>query len=289
MSLIYVPSTPSQTTVKTAMANFTGDVGINVESGCPASDPTNACGFKTGSNVLIFDDSGAFDIFRVTGVVASPLALQHAGQTFTKQYAVGAYVTEVVAMTYWWKNDATNEVYQLMKYDGYQTDLPVVDNVVKLSFEYFGEPGPPVLRKALTDPKGPWTNYGPKPPVVGVANAPWPNGENCMFQVTGGKTVTRTEMSAALGAGAPLVGLTKAQLEDGPWCPSATAANRFDADLMRIRKVRVNMRVQVANKSMRGAAGALFTKAGRSSGGDRFVPDHEISFDVAPRNMNLTR
>ena len=34
--------------------------------------------------------------------------------------------------------------------------------------------------------------------------------------------------------------LTAGQLTDGPWCPNATSTNRFDADLLRIRKVRVN-------------------------------------------------
>jgi hypothetical protein len=111
-----------------------------------------------------------------------------------------------------------------------------------------------------------------------------------VFQVAAGKTVTRTEMATNLGpVTGPLVELTKTKLEDGPWCPSATAANRFDADLLRVRKVRVTMRVQAANKSMRGPAGPLFAKAGRNNTSERFVPDHEITFEVSPRNMNLQR
>jgi hypothetical protein len=120
--------------------------------------------------------------------------------------------------------------------------------------------------------------------------APWPAGENCMFNVVGGKTVTKAAMATALGpATGPLVELTKAQLEDGPWCPNNAAANRFDADLLRIRKVRVYMRVQAGNKAMRGAAGTLFAKAGTARGSERFLPDHEIVLEVSPRNMTLTR
>jgi hypothetical protein len=53
--------------------------------------------------------------------------------------------------------------------------------------------------------------------------------------------------------------------------------------------VRLTLRVQVANALLRGPAGPLFRVGGRSTGGERFVPDQEIRFDVSPRNMNLGR
>jgi len=53
--------------------------------------------------------------------------------------------------------------------------------------------------------------------------------------------------------------------------------------------VRVTLRVQVAKTLLRGPAGVLFRHAGTSRGGERFVPDQEIRFDVAPRNLNLGR
>ena len=83
--------------------------------------------------------------------------------------------------------------------------------------------------------------------------------------------------------------LTQAQLSDGPWCPDAARADRFDADLLRIRKVRVDMRVQAALKSLRGPAGALFMRGGTSTSSTRYVPDQEIRFDITPRNLNLGR
>jgi hypothetical protein len=98
----------------------------------------------------------------------------------------------------------------------------------------------------------------------------------------------------ALGApGGGLVRMTAAALTDGPWCPSATNPNRFDADLFRVRKVRVSLRVQAGNPDFRSSIGtggdALFLKPGTSLGGYKQVPDQAIRFDVSPRNLNLGR
>jgi hypothetical protein len=97
---------------------------------------------------------------------------------------------------------------------------------------------------------------------------------------------------AVLGAGQGQVELTQAQLTDGPWCPGADAAkypNRFDADLFRVRRVKVTMRVQAAVAALRGPAGVLFAHAGTSNGGAKIAPDQEITFSVTPRNMTLGR
>jgi hypothetical protein len=96
-------------------------------------------------------------------------------------------------------------------------------------------------------------------------------------------------LTALAGAGAPDVELTPALLTDGPWCPNALTPNRFDADLLRVRRVRVTVRVQSALASLRGPAGTLFLKGGTATAGERYVPDMEVQFDVTPRNMNLGR
>jgi hypothetical protein len=115
----------------------------------------------------------------------------------------------------------------------------------------------------------------------------WGAGENCTFQVANGLQVPR--MTWLDDVNPRLVKLTQAQLTDGQWCPDSVSPNRYDVDLLRIRKVRVTLRVQVAAKSLRGAAGALFTRGGTSKGGERFIPDQEIKFDVVARNLNLGR
>ena len=115
----------------------------------------------------------------------------------------------------------------------------------------------------MTDPVGPWTSYGPKPPALGVdvTGDSWPAGENCTFTVdaASGQHVSRL---ATLGAPGTLTGLTAAQLSDGPWCPDGANVNRYDADLHRVRQIRVTFRVQTGVATLRGPAGVLFSQPG---------------------------
>jgi type II secretory pathway pseudopilin PulG len=55
--------------------------------------------------------------------------------------------------TYYLKADAVAGAFDLMQYDGRQTDLPVVDHVASLAFEYFGD-AVTLDPAILTD--GPW-------------------------------------------------------------------------------------------------------------------------------------
>ena len=59
----------------------------------------------------------------------------------------------IVTRTYFLKTDTTANAFQLMRRDG-ALDLPVVDHVVKLEFEYLGEPPMKLDLAVLTD--GPW-------------------------------------------------------------------------------------------------------------------------------------
>ena len=64
-------------------------------------------------------------------------------------------------------------------------------------------------------------------------------------------------------------------LTDGPFCGGGD--NQFDADLLRVRKVRVTLRVQAAVPALRGTDTTLFKNPGTSQGGDRYVPDYTVS------------
>jgi hypothetical protein len=254
ITLSYIPNSYSQTTISSAMPQPSAELKVTPQPNCPA-DGGNLCGFQTGMDVIIFDTSGNFDMFTITNVQDSAAHLQHRGQDLSKAYDVGASVTQIVSNTYY-LNTQTN---QLMRYDGYQGDVPLVDNVVGLKFEYFGDPSPPMA---------------PKPPA----------GEaNCLYDAAGNLKGLAT-LAADEGSLAPL---PAAILTDGPMCGGGT--NQFDADLLRVRKVRVTMRVQVANPALRGLDTALFKHPGTSRGGERFVPDYNISFEVSPRNLNLVR
>jgi prepilin-type N-terminal cleavage/methylation domain-containing protein len=206
----------------------------------------------------------------------------------------GSFKTDVVtavgdtaSTTFWLKADAAAEVYQLMSYaGGVSPDVPVVDNVVGLAFEYFGDPKPPTLLLPLTDLVGPWTTYGPKPSLEIVPS--YAAGENCVFALDeSGASVPR--LPALAPPDVSLVPLAAAQLTDGPWCPDAAASDRWDADLLRVRAVLVTLRVQAAAAALRGPAGVLFARAGTSQAAGRRVPDLEIRVRVAPRNLNRGR
>lgn len=254
ITLSYIPNSYSQTTISQAMPTPSAELKVTDQPNCPA-DAGQLCGFKEGMDVIIFDTSGHFDIFTITEVQDAAAHLQHRGQDLSKAYDIGASVTQIVSNTYY-LNSQTN---QLMRYNGYTEETPVVENVVDLKFEYFGDPNPPVL---------------PKPPA----------GEaNCLYDAAG-NYINLPTLTPDEGSLAPL---PAAMLKDGPMCGGSN--NAFDADLLRVRKVRVTMRVQAANPALRGSDTALFKHPGTSKGGEKFVPDYTISFEVSPRNLNLTR
>jgi len=254
ITLSYIPNSYSQTTISAAMPTPSAELKVTDQSNCPA-DAGNLCGFQEGMDVIIFDTSGNFDLFTITQVQDAAAHLQHRGQALSKSYDVGASITQIVSNTFY-LNRQTN---QLMRYNGGDIDVPLLDNVVDLKFEYFGDPNPPVA---------------PKPPA---------GEENCLYDAAGNYLNLPT-LAADDGSLARLPG---DMLKDGPMCGGGT--NQFDADLLRVRKVRVTMRVQVANPALRGADTALFKNPGTSQGGEKFVPDYTISFEVSPRNLNLVR
>ena len=113
---------------------------------------------------------------------------------------------DFVTITYALRTDAAG-VTQLTRYDGGTSDLPVVDHIADLRFEYFDGAGQAIALERFID---------------------------------------------------------------GPWVPNAVAADRFDADLQSIRRVRAMVRVRPAR-----------TFAGIALG------DLQVSLDVSPRNLNL--
>ena len=296
VTIMYVPTTTAQTTIRQDMPTPSSEVKVDAQPGCPLNDPL--CGFKDGMRVLIMNLDGDYDIFTVTNVQGDALHLQHRDNKFTTAYPAGSFITEIVSHTYYLEDDG-NTTFRLRHYDGYQTDLPLVDNVVDFRVEFFGDPSPPQVVKPATDPVGPWTTYGPRPPELGADNKKdnWAAGENCIFQVDGGTglQVPRPEIQTLGPPNGPPVEMPASMLTDGPWCPSDTNAdgadmpNKYDADMLRVRQVRITLRVQVANAVLRGPAGTLFRHGGTSRGGERYVPDQEVRFDVTPRNMNLGR
>jgi len=297
ITVIYVPSTTAQTTLAQDVVGG-GLLRVNRESDCP-SDGTllNLCGFKTGMTVLIFDSTGNYDTFTITGLsdATASITVNRPADAAATRYRGGpvgtpgiAKVTQGVLRAYFRKAD-TN---QLVHYDGSNgPEVPVVDNVVDLSFQFWGDPNPPLrTSKAISDPIGPWQTYGPKP-TIGPSGTAYPPSENCTFTYNGSQHLPRLPVLPSGENPGALVKLTEAQLTDGlpGWCPDENNANRYDVDLLRIRKIGVTIRVQTALASMRGPASVLFRNGGTSRTATKWVPDQEVKFQVSPRNLNLGR
>jgi hypothetical protein len=239
----------AQTTTSAAIAPALPALMVNALPGCPLGDPL--CGLAEGSDALVFDDQAHFDVFRIAQVIggSADLRLHDPGASYP--YPPGARVAAVSARTYYL--DAVNR--QVRMSDGYQSDTPVVDNVVGLAFAYYGDPNPPVAPR----------------PAAGTAN--------CLYDAAGNYV---GGMAAITAAGGSLAPLPLTMLSDGPWC--GDRGNRFDADLLRVRQIRVTLRVQAGPDAFR-AIGPQFAVPGTSHRADQALADYVLTFDVSPRNL----
>jgi prepilin-type N-terminal cleavage/methylation domain-containing protein len=253
VTISYIPNTYSQTTIRDPMPQPSAELKVEDMPNCPKGE--ELCGFTEGMTVLIYDEQGHFDFFTLTQVQDDAGHLQHRQQDLSYSYQPGAIVTQADSHTYYF--DPVNR--QLRHYDGYLTDVPIVDNVVGVLFEYFGDPEPPLK---------------PKPPL-GLSN--------CLYD-TAGNSVSGLGMLAADGGS--LAPLPLAILNDGPWC--GDGSNRFDADLLRLKKVRVTLRVQATQAQFRGT-GTDYVESGFNKEALKGLADYTVRFEVSPRNMNLGR
>jgi prepilin-type N-terminal cleavage/methylation domain-containing protein len=251
LSVIYVPDGGTEAILAARMPNPSAGLWLDTSTaGCGAA---GLCGFTEGTRALVLDPRGpgaGHEIFTVTGISATnELAHDAPNPSFSRSYDAGAIVVPVVQRVYYF--DRTNR--RLMLYDGYQSDMPLVDNVVGVSFEFFGDASPASLRRP-------------------------PDGEgNCVYDAG----FPPMPLLADLG-GSGLRRLPLELLTDGPAC--GLGPNRFDGDLLRVRMIRVTLRFQASADDVRGTGG-LFTRPGRSTTGYSYVPDYEVTFDVAPRNL----
>lgn len=216
-------------------------------AGCPLP-----CGFFDHLTVIVFNGRGDFDLFaldQTDGATASVRRLQ--GGT-AASYTRGAAVLPVEARTYYWNAQRG----ELRAHDGDRGDFPVVNDVVDVGVEYVGEPAPPAE---------------PRPPL---------GEENCLYDSAGAPRAGLAYFPRAGGTFAPL-GL--AVFQDGPWC--GTGAEPFDADLLRIRAVRVRLRLQAGNPVYRGIDARWFRTPGTATDPARTIRDIVFESAVTPRNL----
>jgi prepilin-type N-terminal cleavage/methylation domain-containing protein len=249
ITILYVPEGGWRAPLAADMADPAGAVPVDAAaSTCPSS---GLCGFLEGSRAILIDRSGlggGHDIFTVTGI-AGVLARGAPNPLLSRPYsAAGTLLLPVVQRVYYL--DRAHR--RLMLYDGYLSDLPLVDNVADLSFTYYGSPS--------------------------AMDVPWPadGAGSCVFSAAPSDALLMDHD----GSAPRVIGL--AELQDGPVC--GAGPGRFDGDLLRIRQVRIRLRVEAAADDLR-AGGPAFARAGTSSGGESAIPDYEVSFDVSPQNL----
>jgi hypothetical protein len=242
-----------------------------------------ACRMHEGSHALVSDGSGAWDVVPITAVSMDGTLVEHSGTPVSRRYAEGALLAEIEPVAFSVSTDAASQVPQLRRVTNGSSDLPVADHVTALQFEYFGTAAAPqVLDDGDAERRR--TSYGPLPPPAGVDDLrdAWMPGENCVFARDGGQPAPRLAPLPAEHEG--LARLPLSLFADGPWCPDAATPNRFDADLLRIRLVRIALRVQAQSASVRGADPLWFSRPGAAREAARLVPDLEVHIDVALRN-----
>jgi hypothetical protein len=237
ITVTYVPDTYAQTTIAEEMVPQAVPIRVQPQPHCPGRPHDALCGFAEGMEVLIFDGVGAYDTFTIDSAREGALQLRHQGDAQFTTYAIGSPIARATRRTIYYSNN------QLRVVAGH-ADVPVVDHVVSLAFDYFGTPDPPTT---------------PKPP---------PGTANCLYDESGSHRSTTSTLPAVDGGLAALPGST---LTDGPWCGGGT--NEYDADLLRVRKIRITLRMQAANPALRGSP----------------VADYVLTFDITPRNLNLSR
>jgi len=248
MSVMYVPDGAVQAKLTADMPTPASPIAIDGTG--PGCRSASACGFVPGMDALIYEPSGTggpHEVFAVQSIDAAAAVLVPSA-ALSRGYSARARVAAVVNRVYYL--DGTGK--RLMVYDGVRSDVPLVDHVVGLRFTYFADPRPDAV----------------VPPV--------PGGSNCAY--AGAPPVS---LLTDLGGTAPKA-LTAALLTDGPIC--GQSPYRFDADLLRIRRISVTVRIEAESAEFRGSGG-VFTTSGISRSSAKAVADLETTIDITPRNM----
>jgi hypothetical protein len=191
----------------------------------------DGCGFRDRMPVLWLDARPGFQLGEAEAVDASALGV--AGITATADDAIVAAV-EVVSYRF----DAARG--ELLRGRAGGRGLSVAGHVTAFAVEWWGDADPPI--------GPPWT----------------PGVETCLTLADG-----RPRLSPLAAPGASPIRLDPALLQDGPWC--GVAPFRVDADLFRVRRVRVRLRVEADGDVL----GVRRTPA-------RGVRDIALAIDVAP-------
>ncbi|MFN7979953.1 MAG: prepilin-type N-terminal cleavage/methylation domain-containing protein [Vicinamibacterales bacterium] len=227
---------------------------------CSAVSPS--CGLGATDEVLIHGPHGRIAVSEVRQVLP-PLDLELT-VPLVEAWPAGTRVSVIDAHTYELRPDAATGLSQITRRVGAGPATALVDYVTRFDVEWWVDAGAPRVVVAPPNIEED-TSAGPAPPPPGRPDAPpWAAGENCAFARDAlGVARWRGSVGGAMPGVAPLT-----QFGDGPWCPSATAAVRWDADVARVSAVRVVMAIAAASTTLRPPIG-LGLRRPRA----RLVPD----------------
>lgn len=214
----------------------------------PCEATNAACRFADDDLALVHDRLGRFAAFRVVAPAAGTIGHVPAdiGTAFRPADAAHVARMRVVTVTY----DAAARIVRVG--DG-AAESPLIDHVAAFDVQYFGDPRAP---------------RRPAPPLGEV---------NCLFDAAGNLLLPDLVPDAG-----PWVALTSAMLSDGPTC--GTGASSYDADLLRVRRVIVRLRLEAADDHLRGVDATRFANPGLART-TAVSPDREVLIDVTPRNL----
>jgi len=237
---------------------------------CPAATPT--CGFAADDELAIMLPHGRFAIATIRQVHA-PLDLELT-TPLHEAWPAGALVSTIVAHTYQLRPDPSTGLAQIVRRLGSGPATPVIDFVRRFDVEWIADSGAPRVRLA-PDGTEEYASAAPPPPAVGLIVEPaWPAGENCAYY----RDAAGAAHWRGAAGGAEPAAVTPATFADGPWCPSAAATVRWDADLARVVEVRIVVSVAVATATLRPTPGLGLTRRP----GARIVPDLLVETTVRP-------
>lgn len=208
--------------------------------------PSATCGLAAGDIAMLVDATGRAEVASVASST-SGLAVLATPLAHGFHPDVRAAILPVEVRVIYWR-EAQREVRVAT---GGGADVPWLDHVVAFEVRWFGVAEPPA---------------GPSVPE-GV--------DGCLRHADG------TARLAPLGGADAVVPLPLPSLADGPWCGEGLAA--FDADLLRVRRLEVALRLETPDPLLR-SAGTRFLRAGLATG-PHVVPDVRLRFEVSPRAL----
>lgn len=232
--------------IATSMATPLDPIALWWTAPCEATNA--ACRFAEDDLALVHDRRGRFAAIRV--VAPTPGTIGHIPADLGIPFEVAddpqVARLRMVTVSY----DAAT---RMVRAGEGGAESPLIDHVVAFDVRYLGDPRPP---------------RGPVPPL----------GEaTCLVDAAGNPS-----LPALIADTGPWVELTPAMLSDGPICGAGASA--YDADLLRVRRITVRMRLEAADQHLRGVDPARFTNPGLARS-TAVSPDREVRIDVTPRNL----